>query len=162
KNILNDVDILKSLSENEIEDLYGSSVRSFRRSGELIIKEGESGSSMYVLAEGLLNVFVNESGKERVKVGTISPGQFFGEMSLLTGEERGATVIAETDSVTVEISKEPFKKILKKRPELANALSEVIAERQSINLKKMDDYLNRKESFTAKIAAGIRSFFNLK
>ncbi len=161
-NILNYIEIFSSLSENEMKEIYSSSAIKYYRPAETIIKQGEKGNSMYILKEGLLEVSLNEAGKESIKVGSISPGQFFGEMSLFTGEDRSATVIAEAESIAVEIKKDSLQKIIFKRPELADAFGDVIAERQSINLKKLDDYLSRKKSFAAKITANIKAFFNLQ
>lgn len=161
-NIIRQVSLFNNLGKNELEELVSSAREILYRAEEIIIKQGDTGSSMFILQEGLLNVFIKANDKGDLKVGVITPGQFFGEMSLFTGETRSATVVAETDSVIFEISKEAMKKILDKKPELINEFGEIIAERQSSNLKIMEDYLNRKESFIQKFVTRIKSFFDLK
>lgn len=160
-NLLEQVALFDNLEKNDLEELFSSTKEILYRVGEKIIKQGDVGSSMFVLKEGLLNVMIKANDKEDIKVGIITPGQFFGEMSLFTGEERSATIVPETDSVILEITKEALKNILNKKPDLINGFGEVIAERQSSNLKKKDDYLNRKESFIQKFVAKIKSFFDL-
>lgn len=160
-NILEQVALFDNLEKNELQELL-SSIRGIHyRKGDIIIKQGDSGSSMFILQEGVLNVMVKAKDKEDLKVGIITPGQFFGEMSLFTGENRSATIIAASDSVILEITKDSMRKILDKKPDLINGFGEIIAERQSRNLKIMDDFLNRKESFIEKFVSKIKSFFEL-
>lgn len=160
-NILAHAGLFDKLTPEELEYLLKSSVKNLFQGGDTIIRQGDSGSSMFVLAEGILKVTINAGDRETIKAANIFPGQFFGEMSLFTGEARSATVIAETDSVTIEITKDAVKNILKGKPELVNNFSEIIAERQGQNLKAMDDYLNRKDSFIQKFALKIKSFFEI-
>jgi CRP-like cAMP-binding protein len=78
---------------------------------------------IFVLYNGLLEVFVPGSSLgEMVQVAQISPGQFFGEMSLLTGEPRSATIKAITRSSCFEISKQHILTILKERPEIGEII----------------------------------------
>jgi CRP-like cAMP-binding protein len=107
-------------------------------------------------------VFIGTDQNERIKVGTLTPGKFFGEMSLFTGQKRQATVVADTESLTLEISKEEIKNILKNKPELVNDFGELIAEREAINQKMLDQFNHRKESFVKKMVENIRVFFNIK
>jgi CRP-like cAMP-binding protein len=66
-------------------------------------------------------------------VGHVRPGEFFGEMSLLTGEPRTATVVAATDTLTYEISKADMDSIFLTRPQLAESMSRVVAKRRLAN-----------------------------
>jgi len=72
---------------------------------DIIVEQGAPGDSMYIVAEGLLYVYIaqGESGT-LLKVAELSPGQFFGEIALLTGEPRSTTVKAETDALVYEIT----------------------------------------------------------
>lgn len=161
-NILKSIRIFDLLAESELTKLFESSKRHLYKAGEKIIEQGDPGESMFILQEGLLNVFIESEQKEMIKVGTISPGIFFGEVSLFTGEQRGATVVADTESVTLEIRKDDIKGILNKKPELVNYFGEVIAEREAINQKMLDQFNHRKDSFVKKMVENIRVFFNLR
>ena len=160
-NILAQVALFDDLEKSELEELSSSAKEMLISAGETVIRQGDAGSSMFILKEGLLNVMIKANEKADMKAAIITPGQFFGEMSLFTGEERSATITAETDSVIVEITKEALKKILDKKPDLINGFGNIIAERQSRNLKMMDDYLSRKESFMHKLVGKIKLFFEM-
>lgn len=84
---------------------------------------------MYILVEGLLDVLVDNDGAE-VLVGHIRAGEFFGEMSLLTGEPRSATVRASTEIVAFEVRKTDLEPLLIARTALAHTITEKVAERR--------------------------------
>ena len=99
--------------------------------GDKIVKQGEEGSSLFILVEGLLTVMIkDEKSGNDITVGKLKAGNSFGEFSLLTGEHRSATVIAEHDSVVYEIKKEDFAPIIEHNPELANYLATTLAKRK--------------------------------
>jgi CRP-like cAMP-binding protein len=83
-------------------------------SGETIVKQDEDGQSMFIVLSGTVRVVV---GPERQEVARIGRGGYFGEMSLLTGEPRSATVLASGDVVVVEIDAELFRRIGAIHPE---------------------------------------------
>ena len=97
KELLRQVELFEILNEDELEDLAEAMHQIFYKQGETIIYADSEGSSMFVLLEGLCDVHIdNAEIGQRVKVAQLNPGQFFGEMSLLTGEPRSATVTAST------------------------------------------------------------------
>jgi len=100
------------------------------RAGEVIVRTGEEGSSLFVLVEGALKVTPGDDESEETVLAYLDPGRFFGEMSLLTGEPRGATVAAVIDSRVYEITKADLAPLLEQRPEIANLMSSFLAERQ--------------------------------
>ena len=67
------------------------------------------------------------------EVATMGDGEFFGEMSLMTGETRAATVVAKTDVECYIVDKEAFQEIVHEKPELAGTISDILAKRQ-VNL----------------------------
>ena len=64
------------------------------------------------------------------EVATLGDGQFFGEMSLMTGESRTATVVAKTDVECYVVDKEAFQEIVQEKPELAGIISDILSRRQ--------------------------------
>jgi CRP-like cAMP-binding protein len=83
-------------------------------SGETIVRQGEEGQSMFVILSGSVSVVL---GPSRDEVARIQPGGYFGEMSLLTGEPRSATVVAVGDAVVVEIDADLFRRMAALHPE---------------------------------------------
>jgi small-conductance mechanosensitive channel/CRP-like cAMP-binding protein len=106
----------------------GARVLRFGR-GEEIIRQGEGGSSMFILLEGAAEVIVDSQGKP-LHVADLRPGAAFGEMSLLTGENRTATVIARADCEVWEIDRSLMAPVLQENEELARQLSELLAHRK--------------------------------
>jgi len=158
---LQNVVLFNSLNKNELLLLAQEiEVKKFNE-GEILIKQGDEGSSMFILHEGLLSANVTENDKQ-IRVGLIYPGSFFGEMSLLTGEKRTATVTAESESVTYEIGKEIIEKLIKARPELLNEIAEVVTERQKTNLLKIEELHNQKDSLSTYMLNKIKNFLRLQ
>ncbi len=129
--LLKRVEIFSALTTEEMSTLAGHMKERRFRMAEAIVSQGEDGDSMYILVEGLLEVRSNvDNGQRQIKVHVIQPGEFFGEMSLLTGEPRSATVVGSTDAIVYEIGKEDLNLLLQSRPEIAVLMSQIIAERR--------------------------------
>ncbi|MBN1302439.1 MAG: mechanosensitive ion channel family protein [Melioribacteraceae bacterium] len=160
--IISNVELFKGFNEAELQALSEKIKYSTYSKGDEIIKEGESGSSMFVLVEGLLNVFVKSQNVEMIQVGQLIPGQFFGEMSMLTGEKRSATVIASTDVLVFEITKESVASILQNREELIKEVSEFITERHEINVIKLKEHETRKVHIVEAFMNKIKGFLGIK
>jgi CRP-like cAMP-binding protein len=98
--------------------------------GALIVREGEAGASLFIVITGLLEASIQgqQSAELRV-VGRLAPGDVFGEMSLLTGAARSATITARMHTTLLEIHKEQLVPILADRPEVIAELSRLQAER---------------------------------
>jgi small-conductance mechanosensitive channel len=97
--------------------------------GEEIVRQGEPGASLFVIESGEVGISVDQKDRQRVQVGKLDAGHFFGERSLLTGEGRSATVSALADTTVAELGKESFGAILKAKPGMAEYLGRVLAER---------------------------------
>lgn len=130
------VDLFAPLSGEERLTLAAGCHSRVYAGGESIVRQGEAGHSLFFISSGKVGVFVDQPGRDRVCVGELGPGQFFGERSLLTGEGRSATVSALGDAVMVELGKEAFGSILKAKPELAEHLGRLLAERDRAREEK--------------------------
>ena len=97
--------------------------------GEHIIEQGAEGRSMFILVHGQADVFVKINGEEK-HVATLRDGDYCGEMSLLTGDARTASVQARTDCEMWEIGKETLADILADNQTLLEQLSEILAKRR--------------------------------
>jgi small-conductance mechanosensitive channel len=97
--------------------------------GETIIRRGDEGCSLFVLVDGSVEVFRDKD--EVHAVATLGPRDIFGEMSLLTGEPRSATVKAKSSTELLEIEKGGLQKIIARRPELSDRLADMVVKRRS-------------------------------
>jgi CRP-like cAMP-binding protein len=100
--------------------------------GERVIEQGEEGGSMFILLHGEAAVLLNANGTE-TQVAMLREGDYFGEMSLLTGEPRSATVVARTDCEIWEIGKEVLGDLLEENQVLVEKLSDMLAKRRLEN-----------------------------
>ncbi|MBF0383066.1 MAG: mechanosensitive ion channel, partial [Magnetococcales bacterium] len=134
--------------------------------GEMIIQAGEKGSSMFVVQEGVVEVSIFDSQLEDdIIAAQLGVGQFFGEMSLLTGEVRSANVKALTFTRILEVRKEDIDSELKANPEFLQALGEVLASRNLANenlLKSDQEAETSEKGLVNDICQRIARFFNLK
>jgi small-conductance mechanosensitive channel/CRP-like cAMP-binding protein len=134
--------------------------------GELIIRQGDEGASMYFVTAG--QVAINYVGTDRSEllVSVISPGEFFGEASLLTGEARNANAIALSRVDCYKLDKEGLQGIIARHADLAEDMSVVMAHRQmelDITRERLDletARLREAESQT-QLLSRIRRFFGL-
>lgn len=125
------IPILKSLGSNELKELaVGVRVEHYDN-GEQVVKQGDAGDTMYLIQQGGCDVVVEKPGAYTQKVATLAAGNYFGEMSLLTGENRTATVIAKGDALLIAISREAFQNIIVSLPEISEGLAKALAERQA-------------------------------
>jgi small-conductance mechanosensitive channel/CRP-like cAMP-binding protein len=123
--------LLKVLDDNELATLAINVIGECFKSGDIVVKQGDIGKSMYIIVEGILDVYIDFKGNgEEVKVAHMVPGDFFGEMSLLTGEPRSASVIAHGDTFVYEITKDDLQLLIENRPEIAAHITQTIAERR--------------------------------
>lgn len=119
----------------------------------VIVRQGEAGDSMFILAEGLLEVFIEQPDGTQARVADLQPGMFFGEKSLLTGQSRSATVICVAESMVCEITKNCIMTLLERKPELAESLGRAVVARDIQNEQAL--MYATKEEIEAKVASSI-------
>ena len=96
---------------------------------ERIIVQGQPGDSLFVVAEGAVDVVLRRPDGTEVNLGTRPHGVVLGEMSLLTGEPRSATVRALEGALVYEVGRRQYEALLAGRPELVDALARVMEDR---------------------------------
>ena len=123
--------MFEDMEEEQIEALAKSAMHLRYGKGEKIITQGDPGGSMYVLSSGIAHVTVERDGRTSGLSELVS-GECFGEISLLTGSPRTASVTAKTDCDIIEIDKSAMRDLLKQYPRLADHLSETLSARRSL------------------------------
>ena len=122
--------MFQALTDEERRALAGRlRVAPFVR-GEAITRQGAEAHWLYLITRGDAEVRISVDGNLTEQVATLHQGGFFGEMGMMTGEPRSATVIALTDVECYRVDKEAFNDILKQRPEIAEDISEQLARRR--------------------------------
>ena len=134
--------------------------------GEVVVREAADDTlGLFVITHGRAAVRVGDGVSARA-VATLEAGKFFGEMSLLTGAKRSATVIAETDLVCYALDRATFQTLLQDHPELAEHFADTLAARQQelAAVQGEVDEVRRKRRDTAKhdLLGKIRGLFGLR
>ena len=159
------VDLLAVLGEDERKRVAALLHYAPFARGEAMTREGEADDGLYMIVEGEASVQLS-SGAHLIEVARIGAGQFFGEMSLMTGEKRSATVTAATDVVTYRLDKPAFEELVRSRPEIAEAVADLLTERrESLDQARTEideaSRRRRRQSTKQDILGRIRGFFNL-
>jgi CRP-like cAMP-binding protein len=128
--LLRRIPVFKPLTDREVERLAQKTRPVVYGPHDRVVREGERGSSLFVLASGMVEVLVRQQDEHDVSVATLERGAVFGEVALLTGHERTATVRTTCESTLYEISKQALSPIIESRPQLVIELALLIAARQ--------------------------------
>ena len=124
------VDFLATLDTKQIEVLAEGARGELYLPGERIVRQGDPGEVLYVIVSGTADVRLEQGGLTTT-VSTLEPGKFFGEMSLLTGEPRSATVVAVTQLSVIAVSKSALLQVVQEDRRLIERIGEVVARRQA-------------------------------
>jgi small-conductance mechanosensitive channel/CRP-like cAMP-binding protein len=161
------MDLFASLTDDERASLASELTTSPYVAGDRIFEAGEAADSLYVLAEGKVEIVRERPRGGPVKLASLEAPAYFGEMGLLLGQPRIATVVASDDVLCYRLDKRGFDAILQARPELAGVLARVLADRQAENdatLQALDAQARAEVtvSRTQDLMRRIQSFFGLK
>jgi small-conductance mechanosensitive channel/CRP-like cAMP-binding protein len=131
--------------------------------GETIVRQDDKSGPMYIIQRGKCGVFVAHEGHPTAKIATLGEGAFFGEMSVLTGEPRIATIMAETDVVCCEIDKGDMQLLFSKHPQLLAKAGEALIRRRSAisEYKSKLDEESHGTNQQGHLVAKIKSFLGL-
>jgi CRP-like cAMP-binding protein len=128
--MLRGVDLFSVLSEEEIGEVAERLQYAPFARGDVITKQGNIAHWLYIVAFGEVEVRYEPAAGEPQVLATLRAGQFFGEMALLTGDARSATVVAKTDVECYRLDRASFQGLLLSRPEIAEGMSRVISSRR--------------------------------
>jgi small-conductance mechanosensitive channel/CRP-like cAMP-binding protein len=160
------VDFLRLLPEEALDKLAQLSRTLPFMPGEAIIRQGDPGAELYIVQRGEVAVVVGRSETHSVaELARLGPGEFFGEMSLMTGEKRAATVRAFNECEIVEVGKEAFQAVIAPDPKIVEPITRILADRQHA----IEENLNARAKRSRTSAEGtnqallekIRAFFQL-
>jgi CRP-like cAMP-binding protein len=165
--ILSTIDLFRHLSPDALNMLAIQMKTVHFQPLDKVVSMGSEGDAMYVIIEGFLDVYVhNQAENKDFRVSTLSAGQFFGEIGLLTGKPRTATVIAATEVVAYEITRDCIMPLVNTYPDVLETMSRVMAERQ-MREQYFFENMHKKEvtqetqRLSDEILASILSFFGL-
>lgn len=134
--------------------------------GEVLMRAGEAGSSVFIIETGVLEVALDAVGEERRPAARLGTGDLVGEMSLLTGEPRTATVTAASETRVLELSHAAMSQVLADHPEIAEGLSRLMAQRKLANAAFVAEMTAEEKraaarNWSAQILADMVAFFGV-
>ena len=164
-DMLRGIDLFSVLSDDEMNEIAERLQYAPFARGDVITKQGNVPHWLYIVAFGEVEVRYEPPHGAPQVISTLRAGQFFGEMALLTGEARSATVLARTDVECYRLDVKSFQTLLLRRPEIAEGMSRVIASRRP-ELEKVREIFSALPAAAAveqaDILTRIRRFFGLR
>jgi CRP-like cAMP-binding protein len=124
--VLSHVPLFAHLPARDLRRVAGLAEETWFNAGRIVVEEGQPGSSFYVILDGEARVTKGAAGR---RIAQLGPGDHFGEMALLDGQPRSATVTAETSLDAVRIRRAAFRTLLKREPDVGLQIMAALAAR---------------------------------
>jgi len=129
EELLRKVDLFAGLKRKALKSLAEFCVeRSFKK-GEILVKQGDSGIGLYIIASGKVKIVKEMSDGGELEVAVHGPGAFFGEMTVLDNAPRSASVIAIEDTDCLLLTSWVFKSRMEVQPEIALMILPIVVKR---------------------------------
>ena len=166
-NELGKVEMFKLLNDEQMLKLAESSTKHLYSKGELLVHQGDSGDSLLIISEGSVEVYISDSSGRKTHLADLHEGDYFGEMSLLTGEPRSASVSAISETEVIVVRKEGLADLLETEPSILEPLSEMLEKRlEDISSIVMDRSIEEQEreqpAQKEHLLGRIRDFFGIR
>jgi potassium-dependent mechanosensitive channel len=133
RDLLRRISYFEQCGDTELWQLIEYGYRQLYPKGQVVCREGSPGESFYIILKGSVEIF---SKKVEQYIATLNEGEFFGEMSLLMGIPRSATVRTLEDTLLFVVEKNDLQKLLNDHQQLADQIAQKLVERQQ-TLKEM-------------------------
>jgi small-conductance mechanosensitive channel/CRP-like cAMP-binding protein len=164
ERLLAGISLFSTLTRNEIASVAGQMQLKTYKPGTLVARHGAILQALYIVGFGVLRGTVEDNG-DKVEIVRLAPGDYFGELGLLTGASLNGELTSLTKVGVYEISKEALAPLLRARPHLAEELSESLANRQLARQTVLDGRHHEEqhpEGRAERIAATIKRLFSLR
>jgi CRP/FNR family cyclic AMP-dependent transcriptional regulator len=167
REVLTGIPMFDSLSSDDLNFLAPLWHQRTLRKSEILFRKGDSGSSMFIVEHGTIEISVISGEKEKdIRVSTIHGGGFFGELALISGLPRSATATAMDDCRLIEMKRDDFVSFLSTRPAVAiSMISEIGKRLQATNdlvtsfaSRNVNEEMDEQMSFGDKLADKIAEF----
>lgn len=128
---LKKVEFLSSCSMGELEQLVKDLMKKHFPSGTVIVREGDEGDYLFLLHTGGVSVQVKKGALSKKEIARLGPGDYFGEMALISREPRSATVVATEDTDAFLLFESDFRRLLLDNKDLARQLEAIMVKRRA-------------------------------
>jgi CRP/FNR family transcriptional regulator, cyclic AMP receptor protein len=163
---LADVHLFASMDDDERAALAAIMEGELFSQGRVIYEEGEPGGTMHVITEGVVEVSLRQEEGEKLVLERLGPGDFFGELSLLDGGTRSATVTAMEPTATLRLGRDALLALLMQRPHMAQdmmvALAHIVRSTDDLLKKRAsrnaNEVIEERETLGNRVADGVARF----
>ena len=160
------VELFKQMTDDELHKLSERLKYAPFAKGNIISRQGAIAHWLYIIIHGDAEVFLEAANGERHMLNVLTDGNFFGEMGMMTGAPRTASVIAKTDVECYRLDKVAFEEIILERPGIADEISNILVERrtqldsalQNLDEETKDKTIHRQHN---EVLATVKRFFGL-
>jgi cAMP-dependent protein kinase regulator len=136
--------LLKDLSRDEFNQIVTKLNLRHYQQGATVVKEGDPGDSLFIIVRGEVRVLTYTPMKKEVHLANLGEGEFFGEIALLTGKPRTATIITNKDSELLELTRSDYEKIAAKYPNVKKVVEDFHLQRTYKTVEAMVEALQDK------------------
>ncbi len=136
--------LFRDLSPEEFKQIVTSLNLRHYHEDTIVVKEGDPGDSLFIVVRGQVRVLTQTPAKKEVVLANLGEGEFFGEVALLTGKPRTATIITNTTSELLELTREDYKKIIDRYPNVKKVAEEFHLQRTLKTVEAMVQAINEK------------------
>jgi CRP/FNR family cyclic AMP-dependent transcriptional regulator len=156
--VLAEIPLFSAMDEEERSELRSLMTERLFQPKQVVMRAGEAEESFHIIEQGEVELWLTDTEGKKVVLDVLGAGQFFGELSMLSGETRSASATSEEQVVTLELSRADFFDFLRRRPEAALDVLTVLGNR----LKHTDDILrtrvsrNSNEALDERLSVGQR------
>ncbi|MBI5625973.1 MAG: mechanosensitive ion channel family protein [Nitrosomonadales bacterium] len=161
------VELLAQMTDDELRKLAERLRYAPFAKGNIIAKQGTPAQHwLFIIISGEAEVYLEAASGEKRILNVLSKGSFFGEMSLMTGAPRAASVIAKTDVECYRLDKDAFEEIMRERPSIADEVAHILVERRAqldSAMQNLDDESLNKviHKQHGEVLATVKRFFGL-
>jgi tetratricopeptide (TPR) repeat protein len=129
--------LFESMEKDELDAVITRMELEHFGDGDIVITEGEAGASMYVIVSGEVKVFTRGRKGESLHLATLGEGDFFGEVSVLTGRPRTATITASAPTELLRLDKDALDELTARMPRIREILEEFYQRRAKHTVEAM-------------------------
>src|SRR5262245_9423140 len=156
-DVLAKVEIFRSLRREDLQEMARIAEKRTYKNGDTVVSMGDPGEEMFIVQAGAFEVFqLNQKLGLKRTLARLVPGQYFGEISLLSGAKRSASVLAEGDSEVLVLKKSDLMSLLDRCPAVAQGLLQGMARYvhshsqagAAISFASLDQFPHVQETFT--------------
>ncbi len=158
--LLRSIALFEELSDEDLAPLAEALVLRRFAAGQLVFDQGDSGTEMYIVESGHVNIHLPGEASRRISLKDVARGEYFGELALFDDKPRSASALATTDAALLELGRPVLEKYLQGRPGAAMAILRTMSERlretnqllSARAAKNVDEELEKNLSWSDKLA----------